>query len=226
MILSWSAFLLSHPLRLDYDTNLPSLSNLFVSRDTVLNKFRTLTDNKSLVCLTRSPIRSETQATFFHHLIRDSIQQKGPHCYGLQGFGTRASAIRLYPDKVFAHTSNAKVIPTLTQLLDCETSEDLLALVEQLKSHTTPTANLPFFAILPPFLSDLLHQTESMDAPDILLQFTKFIKASNFDKGYQEANIPPAPEASVTITQDDAAPSQDDTAPTAPDESLETPEPQ
>ena len=78
MILSWSNFLSHHSLRLDLESNPSALQGLFQVRMGANTCFRDLADNKIVVCLTRSPVPTEVQATFMHHTVRTSIQQREP----------------------------------------------------------------------------------------------------------------------------------------------------
>ena len=175
MQLSWSNYLRSHPLRQDYEDHPSSIQDLFSHRESATNCFRHLTDNHTLVCLTRCQVDKDIQATFFHHLSKDSISQRRPFYYVLQGFGKRAQAVRMDPEKVFTQTSQTKQIPTYQELLACRTAEDVTALVEAVTLRRTPTKKLEFFTILQPSLSELLFQEDNLDVTHLLLKFVKHI---------------------------------------------------
>ena len=114
---AWAQHLRQHPLRHDFNSNLDAINNLFKFTDGPLNAVRNLIDNKSLLCLTRSPEAKDVQVTFHHSQARDSIQQKVPFYYALQGFGQRAHAVRFNPDNTFTRSSSPRPIPSLDEIL-------------------------------------------------------------------------------------------------------------
>ena len=176
MQISWANYLRHHPLNDDFNTNLEPLNDLFNPSQEPINIFRNLMDNKILICLTRSPNDRDIQATFFHRQVRDSINQEKPYFYALQGFGSRATAVQFDPDQAFGKSNNNKPIPTLDELLSCDTSQALLDLLPMVSGRQSTKTKLPFFTVIPPFLTETLFECEHMDVTNILLQFIKRIK--------------------------------------------------
>lgn len=72
MQLSWKDFLRCHPSVSDYKNGGKELQALFETGGGVVG-FRNLVENRSIVCLTRSPSSTEAQATFMHASERQSI---------------------------------------------------------------------------------------------------------------------------------------------------------
>ena len=127
MILKWSDYLRSHPANQDYDANPEAIKNLVLSNESETTNFRNLTDNKSLLLLTKSD-DNELQTTFFHTLFRKSIADPNPKHFALTGFGTRATAVILKPEDIFRQTTQNRKVPSLAKLIQCTTLGEVEAL--------------------------------------------------------------------------------------------------
>ena len=165
MILKSSEFLRAHPANSDYDSNMEALQDLIKDTDNEYNSFRNLTDNRSIICITKNNVDNEIQATFMHATQRTSFTQKEPTCFALIGFGSRASAVNIDPSEVFKVTKQKKKLPKFRDLIKCTTAAGILsletALFRKVSSH----------AILPPVLAAELFEEENMTAANILLKF-------------------------------------------------------
>jgi len=64
---SWKEFLKHHPDRKNYDKKASSIQSLIDGKETSVNNLRNLSDNKTLVCMTKSLINKKIQFTFFTH---------------------------------------------------------------------------------------------------------------------------------------------------------------
>jgi len=94
MFLSWKHYLRSHPSVGEFNTNSEALQAIFDTSDPA-QCFRSLTENRILTCLTRSPMSTEVQASFLHASEKESFQQQKPYSLALMGFGQRAQAVRI-----------------------------------------------------------------------------------------------------------------------------------
>ena len=186
MQISWANYLRTHPLKDDFNTNLEALSDLYAPSQNPTNIFRNLMENKTLICLIRSPNDRGIQATFSHRQVKDSINQQKPYFYALQGFGSRASAVRFDPDQAFGRSTSNKPIPTVGELLSCDTPEALLTLMPIVNGRISSKTKLPLFTVIPPFLAEILFDSEHMDSTTILLKFIKHIK--NVDLGSADSD--------------------------------------
>ena len=165
MILKWSDFLRAHPANSDYDSNMDALQDLIKDTDNEYNSFRNLTDNRSIVCITKNNVDNEIQATFMHATQLTSFTQTEPSCFVLIGFGSRASAVSIDPSEIFKVTKQKKKLPKFRELIKCTTETGILSFETALSRKVTS------HAILPPVLAAELFDEENMTATNILLKF-------------------------------------------------------
>ena len=162
MILKWSDFIKTHPANRDYNKNLMALQQLIPISDTFQNSFRHLTDNKSIICLTRGQ-EKEVQATFHHSILKKSFTDQNPTYIALVGFESRATAVRLDPSEIFKQAPKRK-FPTFKALLACRTQEDLTTV------EATVEKKADNYAIVPPFLATELLDEDDLSASNLLLK--------------------------------------------------------
>ena len=171
MQLSWKNFLRCHPSVGDYNKGAKELQALFETGGGVVG-FRNLAENRTILCLTRSPSSSEVQATFMHVSEKESFQQQTSYSLALMGFGLRAQAVRLNPALIFSRSSQKQKVPDFNSFLNCTTKDSLLSL-----AAVASEEKLCNFAILPPILAEELFDFDGMGVVDILWKFIKRIKS-------------------------------------------------
>ena len=127
MILKWSDFLRNHPTNEDYNKNIAALQTHIPRTENERNSYRHLTDNKFIVCFTKGSLNNELQVTFNHSILKNSFTDKDADCYALSGFGSRAIAVKVDPVEIFKTTTQKKKVPSLHDLIDCETADEIKA---------------------------------------------------------------------------------------------------
>ena len=170
MQLSWKNFLRCHPSVADYNKGTKELQALFETGGGVVG-FRNLAENRTIVCLTRSPSSNETQATFMHASEKETFQQQTPYSLALMGFGRRAHAVRLNPALIFSRSNQKQKVPDFDSFMNCSSKESLVNI--DVGASEEKICN---FAILPPLLSEELFDVDSLEAIDVLWSFIKKIK--------------------------------------------------
>ena len=98
---TWKNFLSAHPDKDAYDEKAESIQQLIQNGEPPVNNFRLLSENKTLLCMTKSLFDKQIQLTFFHSIRKTAILSSNCDHFGLMGFGTRASAVRLDPNVMF-----------------------------------------------------------------------------------------------------------------------------
>lgn len=182
MILKWSDYLQLHPANQDYNQNLDAIQNLIKNEESDETNFRNLTDNKSLLCLTKSNLDNELQATFYHTLLRLSIADQNPKQFALTGFGSRASTVQLNPEEYLRQTSQNKKLPKIEHLIRCNTIEEVLALA-------TPEARkVEYHAVLSPWLNETIFEKDDMSPQNTLLKFIEKIREMKEPEENKETN--------------------------------------
>lgn len=175
MFLSWKHYLRSHPSVGEFNTNSEALQAIFDTSDPA-QCFRSLTENRILTCLTRSPMSTEVQASFLHASEKESFQQQKPYSLALMGFGQRAQAVRINPDLVFKTSAQNQKVPDYESFLDCTS-------LESTKSVTAggTKQKIDTFAVLPPCLTEELYEEDSMEATEVLWRCIVRIKSLRSD---------------------------------------------
>lgn len=171
MILKWSDYLKVHPSNKEYDTNASYLQQLIPIKETEANSFRLLSDNKTIVCITKDAFNGELQATFNHTIKKTSFIQENPDCLALTGFGARATTVRLDPKEIFKKIKSKVAVPTFVDMLQCQNVDEVRSLpMARNKVH------LDSYAILPPTMSEELFDEENFDPAFIILKMINKIK--------------------------------------------------
>ena len=216
MILSWKNFLSSHPFNDDLNNNAFGIQTIFLSANTPTQKFTKLCEYKNLLLLSRSVIDTDVQTTFYHSTRNDSFTQAQPFYHALLGLGTRATVVRMDPDKIFVHSAATKAVPSMDTFLKCTT-------VDEIKAAATSTSRefIQNFAVLPPFLASTLFELDDWTADRIFLLLKDHI--SQRRTLLLAAKNPPAPPTTADPnTNDDnvvtqsQTPNQTNTNTTAP----------
>lgn len=125
--------------------------------------FRHLTDNKFIICISKNPTEAEIQATFNHSVQRKSFTQKDQACFALTGFGSRDTPVKLDPKEIFKQTRSLKKLRKFPHLIQCKKEEEVAAL------EATDTRKVGNYAILPPFLSEVLFEDDDQVPMNVLL---------------------------------------------------------
>ena len=165
MILKWSDYLRAHPLNQDYDTNTGALQKLITTKETPENSFRHLTDNKSIVCVSRNDLNGHLQAHFNHTMLKASIALQEPDYLALAGFGRRATPVRLNPKEIFKHPRNKVLVPAFKDILNCKTIDDIKALTPSKKK-----VSVDCYALLPPSLTAEILEEDNFDPAYLIIK--------------------------------------------------------
>ena len=165
MILKWSDNLKVHPSNEDYNANAAALQKLIPFSETVENSFRHLSDNKTVICVTKNTFDGHLQATFNHTVKKASFTQTNPDYLALTGFGERATAVKLDPKDIFKHPNKRKTVPDFKKMLKCRMVEDMKNL-----QASQNKVNVDSYAIFPPSLTGELFDEENMDPAIIILK--------------------------------------------------------
>jgi len=70
---TWKEFLSLHQDRDSYDEQAESIQSLVDPSENSANNFRLLSENKTLVCITKSLLGNHVQLTFFHSICKMAI---------------------------------------------------------------------------------------------------------------------------------------------------------
>ena len=124
MRLLWSDYLDQDGARDAYNEHAEKLPGLIVQGENAMTNSRSLHDNKTLTLLTKSAMGGEVQVTH-HHEIRGSELVGNQETFGLLGFGVQATALKMDISTLFCISTVKKHVPSLQQLLDCDTLEKL-----------------------------------------------------------------------------------------------------
>jgi len=162
---SWKEFLKGNPDRKNYDEQAASIQSLIDGKETAVNNLRHLSDNKPLVCMTKSLINKKIQLTFFHTLKKTAILSNASSAFGLTSFGNRAYAVRLEPSDFFKSSTRNYRAPSFEELVTCTSLENVRNLVP---TETMVEEKMEFHAILPPNLSEPLFDLEELSAESVL----------------------------------------------------------
>ena len=88
--------------------------------------------------------------------------------YALSGFGYRAQAVKVDPTEIFKTTTQKKKLPNLHDLIDCETADEIKAV--ECKDNGE---KVDCYAILPPFLTEILFDDDDYSPMNVLLKMLK-----------------------------------------------------
>ena len=133
-----------------------------------MTNFRSLHDNKMLMLLTKSTMGGEVQVTH-HHEIRGSELVGNQETFGLLGVGVRSTALKMDISTLFCVSTVEKPIPSLQQLMDCDTLEKLRELKPDVS--TMDEELIDYLCILPPILTEELYDLEDMSMDTELYKF-------------------------------------------------------
>jgi len=136
--------------RLEYDDQADRIQLIINSKDSLWKCVSHITDHPTLVCLSKSLVGKELQATFYHTLRKLSLLDGSNECYALVGFGQRACAIRIEAKELFKFSKDSK-IPSFEELMVCDSIQD----IQDLKPVQTMVDAPPdAHALIPPILLD------------------------------------------------------------------------
>ena len=172
MILSWKNYILSHQHRTEYDKSANVIQEIIDPKLSADANFKLLSDHPWLVCLTRSFIGRDIQASFYHNIKKASLLSSDYENFALMGFGPRACAMRVDPKEMFK-SSTIRKVPSFNQIVLCESVEDFLALKP---TQTMDEGRLEAHAVIPPILLEAFLVNDSVKAEDVLLSFVRKVK--------------------------------------------------
>ena len=109
-----------------------------------------------------------------HHGIRGSELVRNKETFGLLGFGVRDTALNMDISTLFRVSTVKKHVPSLQQLLDCDTLEKLRELKPDVSTMNEEL--IDYSCILPPILTEELYDLEDMSAETVLYKFLQKIK--------------------------------------------------
>lgn len=180
MNISWKNYLSHHASRKDLETNSREIQKRFSDSTISVNeKSNVLSENKALVALTCNSIAKEVQATFHHHHLKESFSSSNPDHIGLMGFGASANAVRIGPSAFFATSSKAAQVPSMDEFMILEDDAEFKVLTAD-NLAVTKTRNR--FAVLLPFLAEIMFEAEHFDAAALAIKFIEKIKERHFDE--------------------------------------------
>jgi len=171
---TWKDYLLlDHPSRKDYDDQAPFIHKLINSTETHINNFRCLSENKPVVCMSKSMLGDVIQLSFFHTMKKKAIMSNYLTFFCLNGFGSRAYAVRLDPAELFKTSSKKQKAPSLEEIIQYTDVQQILNLKQ---NESMETDNLDFHALLPPVLYEPLLDLEDYKASNVLHILVKRIR--------------------------------------------------
>jgi len=162
---TWKDYLLDHPSRQDYDDQAPSIQQLITPTETHINNFRCLSENKPIVCMSKSVLGDVIQLSFFHSMKKKAILSNDSTYFCLNGFGPRAYAVRLDPTELFKTSGRQHKVPSFDEIIACNSKQQLLDLTQ---NDTMVAEKLESHALLPPVIYELLLDLEDYKASNVL----------------------------------------------------------
>jgi len=163
---TWKEFLSGHPDKNAYDQQAESIQSLVNPEEKSVNNFRLLSENKTLVCMTKSLLKNHVQLTFFHSIRKLAILSSEAEFFGLMGFNNRASAARLDPDIMIRQSRKEQKVPSFEEIMALT---DEKAITDLAPHATMIEEKLDSHALLPPSIYLALVDLEDMRAPSVLL---------------------------------------------------------
>jgi len=172
-ISTWQEYLLCHPDRDAYDSQASGIQSLIDPNETPQNNFRLLSENKTLVCLTKALMGNNIQLTFFNSIKKTAILNSKSEYFALTGFTERASAIRMDPIDIFRMTTRKIQFPSFEEIMRCTSRDTIKQLIP---NQTMDAEKMDHHAILPPLLSETLMELEDLEPINVLLQLITKIR--------------------------------------------------
>ena len=170
---NWKSYLMNNPDRTIYDLEAGSLQILINPGESAINNFRLLSENKPIVCISRSSYQKTINTTFFHTLKKVSILSSDTECFALNGFGERSYAVKIVPKELFKSGKKEGKLPSFEEIMNCKSTQDITSLSPSVTMIEDKFEN---HALLPPVLADVLFNLEDFSAKTILLRFIEKIK--------------------------------------------------
>jgi len=193
---TWKTFLDTHKDRAEYDVHADCIQRIISTTDSASTSYLHLMDHPSLVCITRSSIGGEIQATFFHTTRKTSLLSSEHMNLALLGFGSRACVVRIEPKEMFKVWANKK-IPSFEEIMKCKDLTD----ITNLKTNDETKDNmLEAQAVLPPILAETLYDLDSFRADNVLLRFILKIRSLK-QSSRDQAPLDPVPRDTPDIAQ-------------------------
>ena len=171
---TWKDFLLRNPDRLAYDEKADCIQNLIDIEESAVNNFRLLSENKALVCISKSQMGKNLQLTFYHSIKKPAILSTESEYFALTGFSSRASAVRLDPKDLFKLSTKKFNFPSFEQLMLIKSEEDIKQLAP---TNTMDDGKLEHHALLPPLLFEELLDLEDLRPHSVLLSILNRIRS-------------------------------------------------
>jgi len=172
-ISNWKEYLLLHPDRHSYDTQASDIQSLINPNETPQNNFRLLSENKTLVCISKASMGNNIQLTFFNSIKKTAILCSESEFFALTGFTERASAVRLDPNDLFKMTTRKIHFPSFEEIIKCNSLDDIKNLVPD---QSMDSEKMDHHSILPPILYESLMDLENLKPETVLLQLITKIK--------------------------------------------------
>ena len=120
----WRNFLSNNPERENYDDKADSIQQLINPGEPSVNNCRLLSENKTLVCMSKSLLDNQIQLTFFHSIRKIAILITECEFFGIVSFRKRASAVRLDPNVIFKQSKKQRV-PSFEEIMEISNKQDI-----------------------------------------------------------------------------------------------------
>ena len=171
---NWKEYLQDNLDRHIYDEEAGALQVLINPSENATNSYRLLSENKPIVCISKSPYQNSINTTFFHTMKKTSILSSESECFALNGFGKRSYAVKIIAKELFKPAKKEGKLPSFEDIIKCKSIQDITSLSP---SDTMIEDKFDNHALLPPILADLLFDLENFSAKIILLKFIQKIKS-------------------------------------------------
>jgi len=157
-----------------------------------MNNFRLLSENKTLVCISKPIMGKNLKLTFFHSIKKTAILSTDSEFFALTGFSNRASAVRLDPKDLFKLSSKSLHFSSFEQIMGCTDTREIMNLIP---SETMDKEKTEQYALLPPILYEELLDLEDLSPQNILMHILTKVRTLKLD--------PPGPTPAQIEENDD-----------------------
>jgi len=123
---NWKDYLKNNLDRRIYDEEAGALQILINPSESATNNFRLLSENKSIVCISKSPYQNSINTTFFHTMKKTSILSSKSECFALNGFGERSYAVKIVAEELFKSTKKEGRLPSFKEIMKCKSIQDIM----------------------------------------------------------------------------------------------------
>ena len=118
MKLTWKDVIATDPGKKDYDENAQAITEMFQPNEDTQRSFTLLSENRTLIMLTKSILDEDSLQGFFHFIVSGSkLMKKKIKYYAFHGFGFEAGPVQLSPERTMTKTTTKRPCPPFDKMM-------------------------------------------------------------------------------------------------------------